>query len=139
MAQIQGEDVVISLRESGTTGSYLTLVCETNNSMQGSANVTTVVTKCSTIQSVANPAYTFSFDALAESAPTGSQVSYEQMLSWFNGNTLLDIKRENPAGGANFYFQSTCYISELSDAAPAEGAFSFSGTLAVTGTVDIIP
>jgi hypothetical protein len=107
--------------------------------MDGSANITTTVTKCSTLQSVSAPTYNFSFDAVAESAPSGSQVSYEQMLSWFNGNTLLDIKRENPSGGANFYFQSTCYVSALSDAAPAEGYFSFSGTLAVTGTVDIIP
>lgn len=140
MAKIQGGDVQITLRESGTTGAYLELICETSNSMDGTANITTTPTKtCGTLQSVSTPIYNFSFDAIADSAPSGSQVSYEQMLSWFNNNTLLDIKRENPAGGANFYFQSTCYISALNDTAPSDNYFTFTGTLAVSGVVDLIP
>lgn len=140
MGQILGKDITMGLRENGTTGSYLSLVCETTNSMDASANVTAVVTKCSTLQSVAPPTYNFSVDGITETAPTGSQVSYEQLLSWFNVNTLLDFKRENPAAsGTNFYQQGTCYISALSDAAPAEGYMSFSVTFAVTGNLDIIP
>lgn len=139
MGQILGSAVKLQLRESGTTGSYLQLICETENSMDATANVTTTVTKCSTIQSVSPPVYNFNFDAVAETSPSATQVSYEQMLSWFNGNTLLDFKRESPSGGADFYQQGSCYISALSDAAPAEGAFTFSGTVAVTGTIDLIP
>ena len=139
MGQILGKDVTMGLRENGTTGSYLSLICETNNAMDASANVTTTVTKCGTIQSVAPPVYNFSVDGITETAPSGSQVSYEQLLSWFNGNTLLDFKRENPSGGANFYQQGTCYISALSDALPAEGEMTFSVTFAVTGNLDIIP
>lgn len=138
MASILGSSVKLQLRESGTTGSYLTLICETENSMDGTANVTTTVTKCSTVQTVSPPVYNFNFDAVADTAPTATEVSYEQMLSWFNGNTLLDFKRESPSGGANFYQQGTGYVSSLGDAAPAEGAFTFSGTFAVTGAMDII-
>jgi hypothetical protein len=60
------------------------------------------------------------------------------MLAWFNANTLLDFKRESPTGGADFYQQGTAYISALGDAAPAEGAFTFNGTIAVTGSIDIV-
>lgn len=139
MGQILGSSVKLQLRESGTTGSYLTLICETENSLDGTANVTTTVTKCSTVQTVSPPVYNFNFDAVADTAPSGTQVSYEQMLAWFNGNTLLDLKRESPTGGADFHQTITVYVSALSDAAPAEGAFTFSGTLAGTGTMDIIP
>lgn len=139
MGQINGKDVLLKLRESGTTGSYLHLVCETSNTMDASANVTTTVTKCSTLQAVASPVYNFSVDAIVETAPSGSEVSYEQVLSWFNGNTKLDFKREYPSGGADFYQQGACYISSLSDAAPAEGYMTFKVSFAVTGTLDIIP
>ena len=84
MGPINGKDVSLKLRESGTTGSYLNLVCETSNIMDASANVTTTVTKCSTLQAVAAPVYNFSVDAIVETAPSGSEVSYEQVLSWFN-------------------------------------------------------
>jgi TP901-1 family phage major tail protein len=139
MAQINGKDVVLKLRENGTTGSYLNLVCETSNSMDATANVTTTVTKCSTLQAVAAPVYNFKVDAIVETAPGGSEVSYEQVLSWLNSNTKLDFKREYPSGGADFYQQGTCYISSLSDAAAAEGYMTFSIGFAVTGSLDIIP
>ena len=139
MGQILGKDVTMGLRENGTTGSFLSLICETNNAMDASANVNTIVTKCGTIQSVSPPVYNFSVDGITETNPSASQVSYEQLLSWFNNNTLLDFKRENPSGGANFYQKGTCYISALSDALPAEGEMTFSVTFAVTGSLDIIP
>lgn len=139
MGQILGSTIKLQLRESGTTGAYLELICETENSLDGTSNVTTTVTKCSTVQTVSPPVYNFNFDAVADTAPSGTQVSYEQMLAWFNGNTLLDLKRESPSGGADFHQAITVYISALSDAAPAEGAFTFSGTLAGTGTMDLIP
>ncbi|HEX4875141.1 MAG TPA: hypothetical protein VFV31_00620 [Chitinophagaceae bacterium] len=140
MASILGSAVTLQLRESGTTGSYLTLVCETSSGMDGTASVTTTVTKCSTVQSVATPAYSFTFDGIVETAPSGSQVSYEQLLAWFGANTLLDFKRENPvASGTNFYLQGTGYLSALSEAAPAEGNVTFTGTLVATGTVDLTP
>ena len=139
MGQILGSSVNLKFRESGTTGAYLDLICETENSMDGTANVTTTVTKCGTIQTVSPPVYNFNFDAVADTAPTATQVSYEQVKMWFNSNTLLDFKRTSPSDGSNFYEEGEGYLSALSDAAPAEGAFTFNGTFAVTGSLDLIP
>jgi hypothetical protein len=138
MANINGADVVLQLRENGTTGSYLSLVCETDNSMTGTTTVTTTRTKCEVLKTVSEPEYSWAFNAVVKVDPSASEVSYEQLLSWFNNGTLLDFKRENPSGGANFYQAGTVYISDLADAAPEEGFFTFSGTLQMTGALDII-
>ena len=140
MATIQGTSVTLQLRENGTTGAYLNVVCETTSSLSGSASVTTAVTKCNTITSVASPTITFAIEGVAETAPSAGQVSVENLLSWFQGNTLLDIKYEDPEGtGANFYVQGSGYMTEFGITSPAEGAVTFTASFQLTGTVDITP
>ena len=140
MAQIQGTSVSLQLRENGTTGAYLNVVCETTSSLSGSASVTTAVTKCNTITSVSAPTVTFAVEGVAETSPTAGQVSVENMLGWFQGNTLLDIKYEDPeGGGTNFYVQGTGYMTEFGITSPAEGAVTFTASFQLTGSIDIIP
>jgi hypothetical protein len=140
MAQIQGTSVSLQLRENGTTGAYLNVVCETTSSLSGSASVTTAVTKCNTITSVSAPTVTFAVEGVAETSPSAGQVSVENMLGWFQGNTLLDIKYEDPeGGGTNFYVQGTGYMTEFGITSPAEGAVTFTASFQLTGSIDIIP
>ena len=140
MAQIQGSSVTLQIRQNGTTGSYLNVVCETTSSMSGSASVTTEITKCSTLTSVATPTITFSVDGILETAPSAGNVSAEDMLGYFVNRTLLDIKYENPEGvGTDFYLQGAAYITEFGMTAPAEGNVSFTASLQMTGTIDVTP
>ena len=140
MAQIQGSSVTLQLRENGTTGAYLNVVCETTSSLSGSASVSTEVTKCNTLTSVSAPTMTFSVEGIAETAPTAGQVSIEQLLSWFTSKSLLDIKYEDPEGtGVNFYVQGAGYITELGITSPSEGNVSFTASLQLTGAIDVTP
>ena len=140
MAQIQGTSVSLQIRQNGTTGDYLNVVCETTSSLSGSASVTTAVTKCNTITSVSAPTITFAVEGVAETSPSAGQVSVENMLGWFQGNTLLDIKYEDPEGdGTNFYVQGTGYMTEFGITSPAEGAVTFTASFQLTGSIDIIP
>lgn len=140
MAQIQGTDVTLQLRENGTTGAYLNVVCETNSDMKGSASVKTEVTKCSTLTSVSAPVINFSVDGIAETAPTADQVSIETLLTWFVNNTLLDVKYENPEGaGTDYHLQGTCYMTDFGITSPAEGSVGFSASFQMTGTIDTTP
>ena len=140
MGQIQGKDLNVYIRESGTTGSYLKLVCETTSGMEISTNVSTTVTKCASYSSVGEPTVTLSVDGVVETAPTGSEIGFETLLSYIVNNTLVDVKYEDPAGaGTNFYMAGTAYLSALSISAPAEGLATFTGTITITGTVDITP
>lgn len=140
MGQIQGTSVTLQLRENGTTGAYLNVICETTSSLSGSASVTTAVTKCNTITSVAAPTITFAIEGVAETSPSAGQVSVENLLAWFQGNTLLDVKYEDPEGsGTNFYVQGAGYMTEFGITSPAEGAVTFTASFQLTGTVDITP
>ena len=108
--------------------------------MSGTANVTTTVTKCGTDTAVSNPVYTFSIDGIAETAPSAGQASIEQLLSWFNNKTLLDVIYQDPEGtGTNFHIEGDGYFTEFNITAPAEGSVSFTASLQLTGAVDIIP
>ena len=140
MATIQGTSVSLQLRDNGSTGSYMNVVCETTSSLSGSASVTTAVTKCNTITSVSAPTVTFSVEGIAETSPDSGQVSVNMLLSWFQANTLLDIVYEDPEGdGTNFYIQGTGYITEFGITSPAEGAVTFTASFQLTGSIDIIP
>jgi hypothetical protein len=140
MAQIQGTSVTLQLKETSGTGGYLNVVCETTSSLSGSASVTTAVTKCNTITSVSAPTVTFSVEGVAETNPSSGQVSVENMLGWFQGNTLLDIKYEDPEGsGTNFYVQGSGYMTEFGITSPAEGAVTFTASFQLTGSIDITP
>jgi len=140
MGQIQGTSVSLQLKESSGTGDYLNVVCETTSSLSGSASVTTAVTKCNTITSVSSPTVTFSVEGVAETSPSAGQVSVEMLLGWFQGNTLLAIKYEDPEGaGTNFYVQGTGYMTEFGITSPAEGAVTFTASFQLTGSIDITP
>lgn len=140
MAQIQGSTVTLQLRESGTTGAYLNVVCETTSSLSGTTSVSTEVTKCNTLTSVASPTITFSVEGIAETSPTAGQVSLEIMLGWFTSKTLLDIKYEDPeGGGTNFYVQGSGYMTELGITSPSEGNVSFTASFQLTGAIDVTP
>jgi len=140
MAQIQGSSVTMQLRENGTTGGYLNVVCETTSSLSGSASVSTEVTKCNTLTSVASPTITFAVEGIAETSPSAGQVSIEQLLGWFTAKTLLDIKYEDPEGtGVNFYVQGTGYMTEFGITSPSEGNVSFTASFQLTGTIDVTP
>lgn len=140
MAQIQGTSVSLQLRSNSYGGDYLNVVCETTSSLSGSASVTTSVTKCNTITSVSAPTVTFSIEGVAETSPSAGQVSLEQLLSWFQGNTLLNIKYEDPEGdGSNFYVQGNGYMTEFGITSPAEGAVTFTASFQLTGTIDVTP
>jgi hypothetical protein len=140
MAQIQGSSVGLQLRQNGTTGAYANIICETTSSLSGSASVSTAVTKCNTITSVAAPTITFSVEGVLETVRDTGTVIAEDLLTWFVQKTLLDIKYEDPeSDGNNFYIQGTGYITEFGITSPAEGAVSFTASFQLTGAIDIIP
>jgi hypothetical protein len=140
MAAILGSSVTLQLRENGSTGAYSNVICETSSSYDGTASVTTTVTKCNTVTAVSSPTGTFSVDGIFETSPSAGQVSAEQMNAWFHANTLLDIKYEDPEStGTNFYIQGTGYMTAFNITSPAEGNVTFTAAFQMTGTIDVTP
>jgi len=139
MASINGKDVVVQLSTDGTT--YKSLVCEISNSLPISRETNSVTTKCdngTTTRSLGAYSWEVSGEAVAETAPSGTQISYEEMLGYIVGGNLLYVKVENPAAsGSNFYHQGQAYLTSLELSNEVNGVSQFSFTLSGTGALDI--
>lgn len=142
MAQIlgQNQDIEINLTDpTGVTGTYKVLVCLRNSSVNTELAVTSEETNCGTKTAVGNATATIDFDAVCETAPSASQISYEDLLASLVNKTLIGAKVSSPSAGASYHHQFAAYVTSLSLGQEAGAYISFSGTLTSDGAIDIIP
>jgi predicted secreted protein len=136
MAAIQGKDVNVEIStDAGTT--WKTLICETRNGLQQTRDTTSTSTKCDdgvTYIGLGAKSFNMSFDAVVDTAPTVSQVTYDDMNGWFSAGTALLARIESTG---NFTHEGTVYVTDLS-LENANGEVSqFSGTLTGSGALTI--
>ena len=144
MAQITSSNQPIEIDVAGGS-SYKTLVCVQSATVDGSADVTTEDTDCGQLTSVASPVYTVSADALCETAPTVSQVSYNALLTAFINKTSVSVRVQNPVVsgsslGVAYYHQFAARITSLSLSKASSASYiAFSITLQSDGAIDVTP
>jgi predicted secreted protein len=136
MAAIQGNDVTVELSsDAGVT--FKTLICETRSGVQITRDTTSQATKCNsgTVQlGLGAYSWSFSFDAVVDTAPSVSQVTYNDLLGWIVAGTALTGRVEE---AGEFTHEGSVYITDLSlDAATGE-TVQFSGTISGTGALTI--
>lgn len=142
MAQIISSNQPIEIDVAGGT-SYKTLVCVSSASADGSTEVSTEQTDCGILTSVSDPQITVTAEAICETAPSVSQVSYKDLQTAFVNKTLVSVRIQNPVVtgsslGAAYYHQFNARITGLSLNKSSSAAYiSFSVTLASDGTIDI--
>lgn len=139
MAKIAGKDIVLQIStDDGTT--WKDLICEISNTGNFNRDTTTSpLTKCDTAsaaQELTLLGYTwgFDFEALTDTAPSGTQVTYADLLTLFVNGTDFLVKR---AVTGEFYESGTVYLTSLSSPATVDGFHSFSGTMSGSGAIDI--
>lgn len=144
MAQILSSNQPIEIDVAGGS-SYKTLVCVQSGTVDGSADVTTEETDCGSLTSVGNPAYTITAEALCETAPSVSQVSYKDLLTAFNTKAVVSVRVQNPTVigsslGTAYYHAFNARVTALSLNKSSSAAYiSFSVTLQSDGIVDVTP
>jgi hypothetical protein len=142
MAQIQSNLQTIEIDVDGGT-SYKSLVCVSTGSLEGSADSTTEDTDCGSFTSVGSVTYTINADAICETAPTVSQVTYQDLLPKFNSKSLISVRWQNPvigvtSAGSVYFHEFKAFITSLTMNKPsASGYVSFSVTLESSGAIDI--
>jgi predicted secreted protein len=139
MAAIQGNDVNVQLStDTGTT--WKTLICETRSGVSMSRDTTSTQTKCSagtSVLGIGALSWSFSFDAVVDTDPSASQVTYADVLTLMNAGTKVMGRIQYNTSGTEFYHAGDVYVTDLSlDAATGE-TVQFSGTLSGTGALDI--
>jgi len=143
MAQIQGSTQSVDIKLPGEED-YDSLVCLRTSSVNGTTDSTVEQTNCGTFTSIGKPNMTVDFDAICETAPTASQISYGSMLTAFTNGTEIDVRVQSPvfsgsSAGAVYYQQFKGYITSLTLNQSTTEFINFSGTVQSNGAIDIIP
>lgn len=140
MANIQGKDVVVQVSTDGGA-TFKTMICEISNSVSLTRNTNSVATKCdSGTNSIALGSYSWeiSGEAVADDAPSGTQVTYPDILTLFVNGTAFYAQVKDPSSSASEYFhkgQVYCTALELSN--QVDGVSQFTFTFTGNGAIDI--
>ena len=143
MGQVQGSLQNIEIDVAGGS-SYKNLVCLRTSSVNTAMDSTVEQTNCGVLTSVSEPQMSLDFDAICEVSPTGTQVSYKDLLSAMVNKTLVSVRVQNPtvtgsSTGAAYYHQFSAYITDLTWNQATTEFINFSGTIQSTGALDVIP
>ena len=141
MGQILGSLQNVEIDVAGGS-SYKNLVCLRTSSVNTTVDSTTEQTNCGPLTSVADATMSIDFDAICEVSPTGTQISYEDLLAAMVGKTLIAIRVQNPvvsgsSAGAAYYHQFLGYVTSLTLNQSTTEFINFSGTVTSTGIVDV--
>jgi hypothetical protein len=107
-------------------------------------DATTEQTNCGVLTSPSEPQMSLDFDAICETAPSGIQVSYEDLLTAMVAKTLISVRIQSPvfsgsSYGAVYYHQFSGYITDLTMNQSTTEFINFSGTVQSTGSLDVTP
>jgi hypothetical protein len=143
MAQILGSTQNVEIDVAGGS-SYKNLVCLRTSSVNTTMDATTEQTNCGVLTSPSEPQMSLDFDAICETAPSGSQVSYEDLLTAMVNKTLVAVRVQNPvvsgsSAGAAYYHAFSGYITDLTMNQSSTEFINFSGTMQSTGALDVDP
>jgi hypothetical protein len=143
MAQILGANQNVEVDVTGGT-TFVRLVCLRSSSVNTTMDATTEQTNCGVLTSPSEPQMTVDFDAICETAPTVSQISYEELLNAMVTKTLVNVRIQSPvfsgsSYGAVYYHQFLGYITDLTMNQSTTEFINFSGTIQSTGALDVLP
>jgi hypothetical protein len=143
MAQILGSTQNVEIDVTGGS-SFKNLVCLRTSSVNTTMDATIEQTNCGVLTSPSEPQMTVDFDAICETAPTVSQISYEELLNAMVSKTLVNVRIQSPvfsgsSYGAVYYHQFLGYITDLTMNQSTTEFINFSGTIQSTGALDVLP
>jgi hypothetical protein len=141
MAKIQGSTQSVDI-SADNGSSWKSLICLRTSSVNGTVDSTVEQTNCGTFTSIGKPNMTVDFDAICETAPGGSEVSYSSLLGYFNAGTQIAVRVQSPvfsgsSAGAAYYQSFDGYITSLTLNQSTTEFINFSGTISSNGTIDI--
>ena len=142
MAQVLGSLQNIEIDVAGGT-SYKNLVCLRTSSVNTTMDSTVEQTNCGVLTSPSEPQMSLDFDAICETSPSISQVSYEDLLSAMVNKTVVAVRVQNPvvsgsSAGAAYYHAFSGYITDLTLNQSTTEFINFSGTIQSTGALDVV-
>jgi hypothetical protein len=113
------------------------IVCKKGLTFTGTTPVNTEDTDCGPIIGLGSNAWSFEFEGVANMTPDiGTAESYEQLLKWWNAQTLLYVRWNYPdAAGTDFTHKGAAYITNITGAVAQGAAMNFTITFTGQGSL----
>jgi hypothetical protein len=131
MVTIDGNDVVVRIREAGDS-TWKTLVCEVDETIELTNDVTETDTKCGPAVGVKVMKGNCSGNGVCHADPSSTEVTWNDIANWQTNRTALEFLMENEAftaeNGTNVAEGATIHVF-------APGKFVQSTLTAATGEV----
>jgi len=96
MVVIDGNDVVVRIREAGDT-EWKELVCEVDETAEHTNDVTETDTKCGPAVGVKEMKGNYTGNGVAHADPEATEVSWSDVVNWQKNRTPLEFLMENEA------------------------------------------
>jgi hypothetical protein len=116
------------------------LVCLNGHTFNGETPVTEEDTQCGTLSGLGSNRWSYEAEGVVDTAPVGaSQVSYEDILGYWNTQTLLLIRDQEPetvSPGTSWYHNGSVYITSISKPAQVGSYVKFTVTFTGSGALD---
>lgn len=139
MATVNGVDVVLEFStDSGTTWKFL--VCETESGFNAKTETASEQTKCdggTTVTALGAKSWSMSGAGSVKVSPAATEVSYGDLLSWWNNGTALMGRIADSVNSA-FTHKGSVWITELDLKLPVNGSANFTISLTGNGSVTIV-
>lgn len=141
---IQSVNVVVKVSTDGTN--YFDMICEISHRIPLSRSTNSVRTKCdggTTAKSLGAYDWSISGSAVADNAPSGSQISYKSLLAHFIAGTYLYLKVVSPgsgsSAGSDYSHKGRGYLVNLELTNEVDGVSQFDFTFAGDGALNVAP
>lgn len=134
MGRINAKDTVLELSVDGIT--YKTVVCEIGHDYNRERSNQSTETKCYggvAFVSIGAKSGTIDFTGLFETAPSGTQVSANEINEYYEDGTYLYFRLQVVG---QRYRQGRAYVSTLKESAQVPDFLQFSFTLLIDGDVN---
>lgn len=139
--EIFGSSVYIQQSDDGSTN-WKTLICREGGELNLSSDIRERITQCGTIQTPGPVKGTISIDGVADSSPSGTQISHQDIAGIVVNRTKKYFRvTDNPTtvGDSNVFAQAAGYYSSLRIGLPVDDAVDYSAEIVLSGTIGVTP
>lgn len=134
MAEIPGQNVNIYIDLTGVGTTFDQVVCLTEGSLSINTPINRTQTNCGSKVAAGVPEVSISGTFVAETAPTGSQTSLQEILGEAIAPGLIKVRAEYDTDNTKFFIQGDAYVTGFEVNWVTDGNLEFSATFEINGT-----
>ena len=134
MAEISGQKVNIYIDLTGVGTTFDQVVCLTEGSVSINTPINRTQTNCGSKVAAGVPEVSISGTFVAETSPTGTQTSLQEVLGNAIAPALIKVRARYDDDTTDFFIQGDAYVTGFEVNWVTDGNLEFSATFEINGT-----